>query len=57
MIWQHALMLGAAGFLLFLAVVCFLMAFIKAKGHKRDIAKFDARAGRDVWRDHRGITK
>ena len=54
MSWQLGLLL-AAGLGVALCVLCVLVGVLRQKPDH--LSHFDARVGRDVWRDIRGLTK
>lgn len=56
--WQEISVFAVGGILILAGCIAFIAGLVhEDKQHKRDLAKFDARVGRDVFRDTRGTHK
>jgi hypothetical protein len=56
--WAHPLVWLTIGLVFICAMICLIASLIENdRTGKRDLSKFDARVGRDVYRDIKGITK
>jgi hypothetical protein len=57
MTWQESSLIWLAGALMLLSIICIIAAVRKAERDSKSLERFEARVGRDYYRDVKGLTK